>query len=225
MTKIAVLGANGKAGRRIVAEAARRGHHVTAVVRDPVAYAGPTGDRIVVVPGDVTDRATVGAAVSGVEVVVSAVSSMEAPEAYFPAVASVLGDVVPRGARLVLVGIGTILRLPTGVALFESPAFPEAGRGFSLGHAAELEVLGQTGLDWLVVAPPPVFLADDEASGGGYCTSDGTLIDADQPFSYGDLSSVIVDEIERPQHHRMLLAVARTPASQAAGGAPDAPPG
>jgi putative NADH-flavin reductase len=222
MTKIAVLGANGKAGRRIVAEAARRGHDVTAVVRDPVAYAGPTGDRIVVTAGDVTDRTAVASAVAGVDVVVSAVSSMQAPETYFPAVAAVLVDAVPAGCRLVLVGIGTTLKLPTGVALFESPEFPAAGRAFSLGHAAELEVLRETALDWLVVAPPPVFLTDDEASGGDYGTSEGMLIGADQPFSYGDLAAVILDEIEQPRHHRMLLAVARTAAgagTQAAGSA------
>ncbi|MDX6213580.1 MAG: uncharacterized protein QOF82_2667 [Frankiales bacterium] len=215
MTKIAVLGANGKAGRRIVAEAARRGHDVTAVVRDPVTYAGPTGDRIVVTAGDVTDRATLRPAVSGVEVVVSAVSSTHAPEAYFPAVATVLVDAVPADSRLVLVGIGTTLKLPTGVALFESLGFPAAGRAFSLGHAAELEVLRETALDWLVVAPPPVFLTDDEAAGAGYQTSDGMLIDTDQPFSYGDLAAVILDEIEQPRPHRLLLAVAR----QAAGSA------
>ncbi|MDX6229543.1 MAG: uncharacterized protein QOI76_2933 [Frankiales bacterium] len=204
-----MLGANGKAGRRIVAEATRRGHHVTAVVRDPAGYAGPTGDRIVVITCDVTDRVALGAVLAGAEVVVSAVSSMEAPEVYFPAVASVLIDAVAVGCRLVLVGIGTTLRLPTGLPLFESPGFPEAGRPFSLGHAAELALLGETGLDWLVVAPPPVFLADDGASGGGYRTSDGLLIDTAQPFSYGDLASVILDEVERPQHHRVLLAVAR----------------
>jgi putative NADH-flavin reductase len=164
----------------------------------------------------------VASAVAGVEVVVSAVSSMQAPETYFPAVAAVLVDAVPAGCRLVLVGIGTTLKLPTGVALFESPGFPEAGRAFSLGHAAELEVLGETGLDWLVFAPPPMFLTDDEAAGAGYQTSDGMLIDNDQPFSYGDLAAVILDEIEQPRHHRMLLAVARTAAgagTQAAGSA------
>jgi putative NADH-flavin reductase len=107
------------------------------------------------------------------------------------------------------------LKLPTGVALFDSPEFPEAGRAFSLGHAAELEVLRETALDWLVVAPPPVFLTDDDAAGAGYQTSDGMLIDTDQPFSYGDLAAVILDEIEQPRHDRMLLAVAR----QAAGSA------
>jgi putative NADH-flavin reductase len=60
-----------------------------------------------------------------------------------------------------------------------------------------------------------VFLTDDEAAGAGYQTSDGMLIDTDQPFSYGDLAAVILDEIEQPRHDRMLLAVAR----QAAGSA------
>src|SRR5258706_268647 len=84
-----------RTGGRIVAEAARRGHDVHAVVRDPVAYEGPTGEQIVVVPADVTDRTAMASAVSGVDVVVSAVSSMQAPEAYFPAVAAVLVDAAP----------------------------------------------------------------------------------------------------------------------------------
>lgn len=209
MTTIAVLGANGKAGRRIVAEAARRGHHVRAVVRDLGAYAGPTGSNIVVAAGDVTDRDALRAAVTGVDAVVSAVSSPTAPETYFPAVAQALVDAVGGGRRLVLVGIGTTLRVPAGLPLFETEGFPTAGNGFSLGHAAELDVLSRSALDWLVVAPPPVFLTDEVGASTGYTTAEGTVIDSDQPFSYGDLASVIVDEIEQPSHHAMLLAVAR----------------
>ena len=39
MSRIVVFGAAGKAGSRVVAEAAARGHEVTAVARDGAAYA------------------------------------------------------------------------------------------------------------------------------------------------------------------------------------------
>ncbi|HEX2312530.1 MAG TPA: NAD(P)H-binding protein, partial [Thermomonospora sp.] len=38
MGKIIVFGAGGRAGRAAVAEAVRRGHEVTAVVRDPARH-------------------------------------------------------------------------------------------------------------------------------------------------------------------------------------------
>ncbi|MEU8250038.1 NmrA family NAD(P)-binding protein [Nonomuraea sp. NPDC048916] len=40
--KITIFGAGGRAGRQVVAEARRRGHQVTAVVRDPARHSAPT---------------------------------------------------------------------------------------------------------------------------------------------------------------------------------------
>ena len=57
MSRIVVFGAGGRAGTRAVAEAAGRGHEVTAVVRDPGKYADLGGDRVAVVAGDVAMRA------------------------------------------------------------------------------------------------------------------------------------------------------------------------
>ncbi|MGI5273404.1 NAD(P)H-binding protein [Nonomuraea sp. CA-218870] len=51
---IVVFGAGGRAGRQIVAEAHRRGHRVTAVVRDPASHGDLTDVRVVA--GDVTDE-------------------------------------------------------------------------------------------------------------------------------------------------------------------------
>ncbi|MEV4215444.1 NAD(P)H-binding protein [Micromonospora sp. NPDC049662] len=60
---IVIFGAGGRAGRRAVAEARRRGHRVTAVVRDPAAH-GDLGEAHVVA-GDVTDAASVARAAAG----------------------------------------------------------------------------------------------------------------------------------------------------------------
>ncbi|MFC7740749.1 NAD(P)-dependent oxidoreductase [Nocardiopsis composta] len=72
MADIAVFGANGTIGSRIVEEALRRSHRVTAVVRDPATITR-TGDRLTVATGDVLDPASVAEAAKGKDVLVSAV--------------------------------------------------------------------------------------------------------------------------------------------------------
>jgi uncharacterized protein len=59
MTKIVVFGAGGRAGRAAVGEARRRGHQVTAVVRDPAEHGDLTIDGMHLVAGDVTDANSV----------------------------------------------------------------------------------------------------------------------------------------------------------------------
>ena len=53
--KIAVVGASGNAGSRIVAELARRGHTVTAIARHPEKIA--TQPNVAAERGDALDRA------------------------------------------------------------------------------------------------------------------------------------------------------------------------
>ena len=210
MTTISVFGANGKAGRRIVAEASARGHEVTAVVRDPAAYSGPRNPRIAVVAGDVTRPEDVQRVTDGALAVVGAASPATSPAAFFPAMARSLLAAQRQDQRLVVVGIGTTLEVAPGVALFDSPGFPTEGRDWSVGHAKELAVLRtRPDLDWLVVAPPPVLLDDAADSGLPYTTAVGTVTPGAGSFSYADLARAVVDEIETPRHRGVLLGVAR----------------
>src|SRR5437773_2744203 len=78
--RIALFGAGGMIGRRILEEALRRGHEVTAVVRDPTRFSG-AADRVAVVQGDVVDAASVAAAVRGHDAVISAVGPAHTPDA------------------------------------------------------------------------------------------------------------------------------------------------
>ncbi len=215
-SSIVVFGAGGNAGRRAVAEAVARGHRVTAVVRDTAKYAGPAGDRVTVVRGDVTDAASVAAVAAGHDAAISAAYRADVPSAeFFPAAAHALLDGLGRGGvrRLLVIGIGTVLETAPGVPVHDTPGFPSEAREFSLGHAAELSVLREavTGIDWLVVAPPPAFL-DAEAERTGRYRTGGTQVlptpDGAPLFSYADLAVALIDEIETPKHHRTLVAVA-----------------
>jgi putative NADH-flavin reductase len=212
MSKIVVFGAGGRTGRRVVAEAAARGHQVTAVVREPDRHPGLARAGARPVAGDVTQADSVASAAAGHDAAVNAAVRLDVPSAeFFVSAAHALLDGLGRAGvtRLVMVGIGTTLETPDGTVVHDTPGFPAEGREFSLGHTAELEVFrgAMTGLDWLVVAPPPVVL-DDEAPGTGrYRIGGGQVLD-DGPFSYADLAVALVDEAEKPAHHRTLAAVA-----------------
>ncbi|MEV0388255.1 NAD(P)H-binding protein [Nonomuraea sp. NPDC050643] len=208
MSGIVVFGAGGRAGRRVVAEAAGRGLEVTAVVRDPGRYRALAGERVVA--GDVTDAASVAGVAAGHDVAVQVAARLDVPsEEFFAAASRALVDGLARAgvARLVALGIGSLLEVSPGVRLVDTPGFPADARAFSLGHAVELEILEKSALDWVVIAPPPVFL-DDEAPGTGrYRFGDGRVPEGAETFSYADLAVALVDEVERPEHHRVQVAV------------------
>lgn len=67
--KIALIGASGNVGSRILDEALRRGHNLIAIARDASKIAQRTG--VTVVAADVKDAAALSAAIKGADVVIS----------------------------------------------------------------------------------------------------------------------------------------------------------
>jgi len=72
-----VSGATGKVGHAIAGALAERGDEVRALVRDPARAAGVLPPGVEVVPGDVTDPASLGPAVADCEVVFNAMGLPE----------------------------------------------------------------------------------------------------------------------------------------------------
>ncbi|MFL6076944.1 MAG: NAD(P)-dependent oxidoreductase [Mycobacteriales bacterium] len=214
MSTIAIFGAGGRAGRAAVAEAAARGHRVTAVVRHPSRYPDLAGERVSVVAGDSTDAASVAAVAAGHDGAIGAAIRLDVPAGeYLPAAARALASGLTSAGvgRLVFIGIGTTLETAPGVPVHDAPDFPAEYRAFSLGHAAALDVFaGTTGpLDWLVVAPPPTLLDADGPRTGRYRIGGRQVLPdiGDGPFRYADLAVALLDEIDTPRHHRTLVAV------------------
>ncbi|MEU6927442.1 NAD(P)H-binding protein [Streptomyces sp. NPDC046631] len=215
-SRIVVFGAGGRAGRRAVAEAVARGHRVTAVVRDTDKYRDLAGDGVSVVAGDMTRADSVAEVAAGHDAAIGAAARVDMPsEEFYVGAAHALLDGLARAGvgRLVFLGIGSTLETAPGVAVHDAPGTPEEHRAFSLGHAAALDVLraAETDIDWLVVAPPPVFLDEDAPRTGTYRTGDHRVLppaDGASGFSYADLAVALIDEIDSPKHHRSLTAVA-----------------
>lgn len=214
MSRIAIFGAGGRAGRRAVAEAAARGHRVTAVVRDPGKHADIERDGVTAAAGDATDAASVAAVAAGHDAAITAAARLDLPAAEFYAAATralVDGLATAEVPRLVLVGIGSTLETAPGVRVHDAAGFPAEFRAFSLGHVAQLDELATAGLDWVVLAPPPTLLDDAAARTGTYRTGGTEVLptppDRTRLFSYADLAVALVDEIETPRHHKALVAV------------------
>lgn len=211
-SRIVVFGAGGRVGRAAVAEAVRRAHTVTAVVRDPDRHPGLVGAGVDIVPGDATDPGSVAAVAAGHDAAINASARLDVPsEEFFVAAAKALvaGLEAAGVRRLVTLGIASTLETAPGVRVMDAPDFPEPYRVFSQGHAAEFDTLVSAGgqLDWLMVVPP----MDLDAAGprtGTYRSAQGTLLDGTGHISHPDLAVALLDEIDNPRHRRIQLAVA-----------------
>ncbi|MCK9905023.1 NAD-binding protein [Parafrankia colletiae] len=205
-TNIVVFGAGGRAGRQAVAEARRRGHRVTAVVRDPARHRDLPSD-IRVVAGDVTDAVSVERAAAGQDAAVSAAADLSVPaHDFFTASSRALATGLATAGvrRLVVVGLSSVLPGASGAALMDEPGYPNEYRSFSLGHLAGLDELRASELDWAYVAPAGDFDHDGTRTGRYRIAEHG---DPASRIGHADFAIALLDEIEEPRHHRATVSV------------------
>lgn len=207
MSRIIVFGAGGRAGRAAVQEARRRGHEVTAVMRDPARYSEPAADAVIVA-GDVTDASSVARLAEGHDAAISAVYDAAAqPDVFFADAARALLDGLSRAGvhRLLVVGLASVLETASGVLLMDTPSYPQEYRFFYLGHAAGVAVLfaAAADLDWLVISPAGDF-DHGGARSGRYRTA---AAEAASRISYADFAIALLDEIDTPKHRHGHLGV------------------
>ena len=150
--RLAVLGATGRTGRRLVEYALADGHAVRALARDPAALDALAHPRLDVRGGDATDAAAVDALVAGCDAVVTALGGgtlADPGRARSDGVRHAAAAMARHGvARLVGVAGGGILDLP-GVGLRnQRPGYPEAFRHVTQEHVATWAALRDTGLAW-----------------------------------------------------------------------------
>lgn len=214
MAHITVLGGTGYAGSNIVKVAAERGHTVVAYSRKaPAAAIAGVEHRI----GDVLDDTVLQAAVTGTEVVVSALSPRGelSGDGRLRAVERRVGELArERGIRFgVIGGAGSLLVAEGGPKLIDS-GFPEEYRAEATELDGVLQDLraSEEGLDWFFVSPAAGFgaFAPGEATGVFRIGGD-VLLNDEQGVSFvsgADLALAVVQEIEQPAHRRARFTVA-----------------
>ena len=200
-----MFGAAGKAGSRVVAEAAARGHEVPAVARD-TARLGQLPDSVRAVTGDITDAGTVAALAEGADALVLTVGSPDAA-LYTDAVATaaaVVRDLGPKGPRILHMGGGASLLNADGVRIFNSPGFPAEFKPYAIGQIQALDAYRALGDDiaWTYLSPPPVHFVPGERTGRYRTSLDHPVIgdDGQARISYEDYAVALIDEIENPRY-------------------------
>lgn len=201
MTKVALIGASGNAGARILKELSDRGHRVTGIARHPDKIAALPN--VTAVKGDVFDENGLAALLRGHDAVISAVH-FTASDA-----ATLIGAVRSSGVkRYLVVGGAGSLEVAPGHRLVDQPDFPQAYKAEALKGAEFLDLLkGVADLDWTFLSPSAMFVPGERT--GVFRLGGNQLLthEGGSSISFEDYAVALVDELERPAHSRERFTV------------------
>ena len=208
--KIAVVAAAGRAGRKIVAEAAARGFEVTAFVRKATEIDGAT------------------------KIVVKDILALEKSDlANFDAVVDAFGAWTPEtlplhtttsqhlcdllsgtDVRLLIIGGAGSLYVDKAhtTQVFKTPEFPAEYVPTAQAQATELDELRKRNdVKWTFVSPAADFQADGERTGKYILAGEEFTLNAagESVVSYADYALAMVDEIANGNHVQQRISVVR----------------
>ena len=154
--KITLYGASGMIGSRILDEALRRGHTVTAVVRDTTKLA--PRPNVTVVAGDATDAASIAETAAGSDIAISAYSpgSGDQDDLSKNAHALLEGLAQANVGRVISIGGAGSLEVAPGKKLVDVPEFPEVYKARATAQGRALDVFrasAGTPVAWTFVSP------------------------------------------------------------------------
>lgn len=202
MSKIAIIGATGRAGSQLLEEALRRGHSVTAIARDTSKIGQRAG--VVSQNVDALDSAALQAAVAGHDLVISAAHFATLPAS------AVIGPVKKAGVkRLLVVGGAGSLLLPDGTRVIDSQGFPAEYKAEAGAGAEFLESLRQEqDLDWTFLSPSAEFV-EGQRTGKFRIGKDDLLVSSKGRswITFADFAIAMLDEVEAPKHIRQRFTV------------------
>ena len=201
MAKIALIGASGNAGSRILKELSDRGHQVTAIARNPEKIASLPN--VVAKKGDVFDQAGLSELLKGHDTVISAVHfTASDPVTLIEAVRA------SGVSRYLVVGGAGSLEIAPGQRVVDLPDFPVAYKAEATKGAEFLDRLkGEKQLDWTFLSPSAEFVPGERT--GKFRIGKDSLLsnEAGSRISFEDYAIALVDEIEKPQHSRQRFTV------------------
>jgi hypothetical protein len=205
--KVALIGATGNVGSRILNELLMRGHKITAIARNPDNV--PAGPNVTAMAGDEDDPERLAGILRGHDAVIRAVRFLSKdPE-------NILNAVKAAGvSRFICVGGAAGLYLPgTTTKLIDSGVIPEQFLPEPTAGVAFLERLREEkALEWTFLAPSAMTFSNDPVYGKGkggrtgkFRIGDDELLVAENgesTISYEDYAVALVDELEQGKYIR-----------------------
>lgn len=210
--KLALVGATGNVGARILDELLARGHQVTAIARHPEKVS--VRPNMTAAAGNENDPEALATVLRGHDAVIRSVRFLGCdPE-------NILGAVKAAGvSRLICVGGVAGLYMPgTRTKLIDSGMIPEQFLPEPMAGVAFLERLRQEQeLEWTFLAPSAMSFANDPLCGSGNAERTGQFRigedellmtgDGISTISYEDYAIALVDELEQPRFIRRRFTV------------------
>jgi putative NADH-flavin reductase len=214
--KIALIGATGFVGSRLLSEALTRGHQVTAIVRDP-AKLTEQNDLLTVVTGDVNRPEQLAQQLAGHDVVVNSFNAgWTNPNLYndFLAGSRAIEKATEQAGvpRLLAIGGAGSLFL-NGQQLVDGPQFPANIKPGATAARDYLNELKQNAtLDWTFFSPAiEMHQGIDTGRTGHYrLGTENPVFNAEgrSILSGEDLAVAVLDEIEQHQYSRQRFTAA-----------------
>lgn len=214
MKEIVLIGASGFVGSAILTEALDRGHKVTAVVRHPEKIT-TVHKNLKIKKGDVSLSDTVTDLFKGADAVISAYN----PGWQNPAIAEettkvyryILDGVRQAGVdRFLVVGGAGSLFISHGIRLMDAGVMPEfilpAVR--ALADIYLIDLMTEKSIDWVFFSPAGN-LEPGLRTGKFRLGKDDLIVNeaGESKISVQDYAVAMIDELEKPAHHRERFTI------------------
>lgn len=201
--KIAVIGATGFVGSKVLAEALERGHMVTAIVRHNSKLAKAAN--LTARRGNIDDPEGLRTLLAGHDAVITAVRFLDTD-------ARTLIDAIKRSrvGRWIIVGGAGSLEVAPGQALVDQASFPAEYKAEALAGREFLNLLRKEKEPAWTFFSPSAILYPGERTGKFRLGRDQLLSNekGESKISVEDYAVALVDELEKPKHARQRFTVA-----------------
>lgn len=207
--RIAVIGANGKSGRLILQEAIRRGHDVTAIVRDKSKLLEP---KATILEKNLFDLTY--ADIKHQDVIIDAFGAWtkDALVLHQTSLKHLADIIAGTPIRLLVVGGAGSLYVNPGhtMRLIDSPDFPDQFKPLAGSMATALDALRlRNDVKWTYISPSADFVADGARTGKYVAGGEELLVNSkgESRISYADYAIAMIDEVEAGKHIQARFTV------------------
>lgn len=201
--KIAIFGATGRVGGRILKQALADGHQVKALVRTPKLDEHPNLEVII---GDVRKAEDVERTLQGADAVFSAIGT-DRTTTLSEAMPLIIGAMKNEGIRrIITIGTAGILnsRLTPGALRYQGG---DSNRKLTFAaeeHETVFRLLEAIDLDWTIVCP--TYLPDGEAR-GGYRTEKDYLPEGGKEITVGETAEFAYGQLESSEFLKSRVGI------------------
>lgn len=196
---IAVFGATGRVGTRVLEYALAEFHTVRALVRDPAKLAPRPG--LEIVQGDVLDSATVARVIAGMDAVISTLggAGVDDPgDAQSQGMRNIVAGMQRHGVKRVLgVAGGGILDSANGGLRHDQPSFPAVFKKVSNKHKEAWHAMRDSNLDWTMIATGDIVPGERT---GVYRSLEDQLPEGGRKISVEDVADYLLKSLRDGLH-------------------------